>query len=159
MKFLAKIGIYSLLIFVFSAAAHAQSEWVGVYDFNEDGGKNAGGTVIFVTHELEIKETGDGLVAFIQSNGYQTSKDLIGTAKVEGNKLLIYFESYGENNVFESYEEGDLLLTLEKQTVKGKTQILTHWNKFEPIVPANEKSGKVYFKKIQVKETKNTKSN
>jgi hypothetical protein len=127
--------------------AQAQTDWVGTYEFDEDGGENAGGTVIFINHQLEIKETDDGLMAFIQSNGYQTSKDLICSVKADKNKLLIYFESYGENNVFESYETGDLLLTLEKQTVKGKTQVLTYWNKFQPIVPANEKSGKVYFKK------------
>lgn len=148
MKFLSKIGACCLLFFVFSIATHAQNDWVGAYEFDEDGGKNAGGSAIFVTHELEIRQTDDGLMAFIQSNGYQTSKDLICTTKIEGNKLLIYFESYGENNSFESYETGDLLLTLEKQTVKGKTQILTHWNKFEPVVLKPEKSRKVYFRKL-----------
>ena len=148
MKFLSKIGVCCLLFFILSIAVHAQNDWVGAYEFGEDGGKNAGGTVMFVSHEMEIRQTDDGLMAYIQSNGYQTSKDLICTAKVEGNKLLIYFESYGENNSFEAYEAGDLLLTLEKQTVKGKTQILTHWNKFEPVILANAKSGKVYFKKL-----------
>lgn len=147
MKFLSKIGVFCLLFLAFSASAYAQNDWAGKYEFDENGGKTAGGTVVFISHQLEIRETDDGLMAFIQSNGYQTSKDLVATTKIEGNKLLIYFESYGENNVFESYEEGDLLFTLEKQTVKGKTSILTHWNKFLPVVPKNEKSGMIYFKK------------
>lgn len=149
MKISPKISFLFLLIFVFACAAHAQSDWVGAYEFEEDGGKTVGGSPVFISHRLEIKESDDGLVAYIQSNGYQTSKDLIGTAKIEGDRLLIYFETYGENNVLEPYEAGDLLLTLEKKTAKGKTEILTHWNKFQPVVPKNEKSGRVYFVKLQ----------
>lgn len=125
-------------------AVNAQNSWVGSYEFDEDGGKTAGGTAIFVNHRIDISETDDGLIAMIQSNGYQTSKDLVGKAKEQGDKLLIYFEYYGENNVFETYEKGDLLLTLERK----KNDILTTWGKFQPIVPKNEKSGKVYFRKL-----------
>lgn len=138
-----------VLIFVFCSVLQAQTSWLGKYEFYEDGGRNAGGTKIFVAHELEIRQAENNLMATLQSNGYQTSKDLICVAKANGDKLEIYFDSYGENNLFESYEQGDLLLTLEKKTVKGRTETLTFWNKFQPIVPKNESSGKVYFKKIQ----------
>lgn len=149
MKLLSKnIGATFLVLF-FSVLVNAQSSWLGKYEFSEDGGRNAGGTKIFISHELEIRETSDGLMATLQSNGYQTSKDLICTAKIAGNKLEIYFDSYGENNIFESYEQGDLLLTLENKTVKGKNQTLTFWNKFQPSIEKNEKSGKVYFQKTQ----------
>ncbi len=147
MKLFAKFIFWSFLILIFNAAVQAQSSWVGAYEFDEDGGKTAGGTAIFISHRLEIKETENGLMATLQSNGYQTSKDLICTAKASGNKLSIYFESYGENNVFEIFEPGDLLLTLERKTLKNKTEILTFWNKFLPVVPKNEKSGRVYFVK------------
>lgn len=147
MKLFAKFIYWSIFILIFNLGVQAQSSWVGAYEFGEDGGKNAGGTVIFIMHQLEIKETENGLMASLQSNGYQTSKDLICTAKASGNKLSIYFESYGENNVFETYEPGDLLFTLERKIVKNKTEILTFWNKFLPVVPKNEKSGKVYFVK------------
>ena len=123
---------------------------VDLTQFDEDGGKNAGGAAIFITHQLSVAETDDGLIVTLQSNGYQTSKDLTGTAKVQGDKLLIYFEDYGENNVFETYQKGDLLLTLERKTAKGKTEILTHWGKFTPVVPKNEKSGKVYFTRLEI---------
>jgi hypothetical protein len=149
MKTFSKIAVCCLLLFVFALSAKAQSDWVGVYEFDEDGGKTAGGTVVFITHQIEVRETGDGLAAFIKSNGFQTSNDLICQAKAEGGKLLISFESYGEDNMLEPYSEGDLLLTLEKKTTKGKTEILTYWNKFQPIVPKNEKTGKVYFTKTQ----------
>jgi hypothetical protein len=149
MKILSKIGILCALLFAFATAAAAQTDWTGAYEFGEDGGKTTGGTVIFISHQLEVRKTDDGLVAFIKSNGFQTSRDLICTARAEGGKLFIYFESYGEDNVFEPYETGDLLLTLETKTVKGKTRILTFWNKLEPIVPKNEKSGQVYFQKLE----------
>ena len=144
--------VSAAFLMLFCLAANAQKEWLGSYFFGENGGKTAGGTSILVTHEMDIVESDDGLIATIQSTGYQTSKDLICTTKTDGAKLLIYFDSYGENNVFEPYEKGDLLLTLERKTVRDKTEILTFWGKFTPIVPKNEKTGKVYFTKIKEKE-------
>lgn len=149
MKLFSKsIGSIFLVLFL-SVLINAQSSWIGKYEFSEDGGRNAGGTKIFISHEIEIKETSDGLMATLQSNGYQTSKDLICTVKASGDKLEIYFDSYGEDNLFESYEQGDLLLTLENKTVKGKTETLTFWGKFQPSLDLKAKSGKVFFKKTQ----------
>jgi hypothetical protein len=140
-----RIGCVMIVVAFASVSIFGQNEWAGRYEFSEDGGKNAGGTAIFVQHELEIVEGDDGLIAFLKSNGYQTSKDLICTVKITGGKLSIFFESYGEDNVFEPYESGDLLLTLERKAEKGKTSLLTHWGKFTPIIAKNEKSGKTYF--------------
>lgn len=140
--------VLPILLFLCPLIAMAQSPWVGEYQFDEDGGKNAGGTAIFIVHRMQVMETDDGLIARVESNGYQTSRDLNCKAKAEGAKLLIYFDSYGENNVSESYKPGDLLLTLERRTTKGKTDLLTYWGKFSPIVPKNEKTGKVYFQKV-----------
>jgi hypothetical protein len=147
MKIFGRLFISAAFLMLFCFAANAQKEWLGNYTFDEDGGKNAGGTPIFISHALDVSEADGGLLVTIQSNGYQTSKDLICTAKTDGARLLIYFDSYGENNVLEPYEKGDLLLTLERKTVKGKTEILTFWGKFQPVVPKNEKTGKVYFQK------------
>ena len=136
-------------ILLVCATSYAQSSWVGNYVFTEDGGKNAGGTHIMITHEIEISEGQSGLIAMIQSNGYQTSRDLVCSAKVESGKLNIYLESYGENNMFEPYEQGELLLSLSSKTSKGKTEVITTWGKFTPMIEKNEASGKVYFKKTQ----------
>lgn len=147
MNLFSKTTGATFLILFFCAFINAQTSWLGSYEFDENGGKNAGGTNIFIAHQIEIKQANDALLATIQSNGYQTSIDLNCTAKATGDKLEIYFDSYGENNMFENYEQGDLLLTLEKKSVKGKSELLTFWNKFQPIIPKNEKSGKVYFRK------------
>jgi hypothetical protein len=135
------------LFLPFAGFGQSATSWVGNYSFSEDGGKNAGGTAIFISHELNVMETDDGLIATLQSNGYQTSKDLNCKAKAEGTKLLIYFDGYGENNIFEPYRPGELLLTLETKTAKGKTELLTYWGKFFPVIPKNEKTGKLYFTK------------
>lgn len=151
---LFRISCVLIVLGFASVSISAQNEWTGRYEFGEDGGKTADGTVIFVQHELEIVEGDDGLIAFLKSNGYQTSKDLICTTKITGGRLNIYFESYGEDNIFESYEPRDLLLTLERKTEKGKSVLLTHWGKFTPIIPKNEKSGKPYFEKVREPESK-----
>jgi hypothetical protein len=142
-----KIVSSIIFLLVTVAAVSAQTPWAGNYVFSENGGRTAGGTAIFITHEMDVSDDHGSLTITIQSNGYQTSRDLVGTAKVEGGRLNIYFESYGENNTFEPYEQGDLLFSLEKKTVKSKTELLTFWGKFTPIISKNEKTGKVYFKK------------
>lgn len=151
MKKVTKIFIFAFLVLAFSIAANAQTEWLGIYQFDEDGGKTVGGTAVFVTHQIDILESDDGLIAMIQSAGYQTSIDLVAITKIEGNKISFYFESYGENNMFETYKKGDLLFTFERKNEKGKPQILTYWDKFQPIIAKNEKSGKVYFQKAENK--------
>ena len=137
--------VFGLLIF--STHAIAQSDWKGSYDFSENGGKNAGGAAIFISHELNVFDSGEGLAARFQSNGYQTSTDLVCSVKAEGAKLMVYFQSYGEDNMFEPYQPGDLLFTLEKKAAKGKPLILTYWGKFTPAIPRNARSGKVYFER------------
>ena len=131
-----------------ATAALSQSPWLGKYEFTENAGKNAGGTVMMVTHHLEILKSEDGLVATLESNGYQTSKDLLCLVKIQGSKAMLYFEGYGDNNVFESYTKGQLMLTLEQKNDAGKKTLLTYWNEFKPIVPKNEKNGKVYFARL-----------
>jgi hypothetical protein len=136
-----------VLCLLFAAPAISQTAWLGVYEFNEDGGRNAGGTAIFVTHRLEIMTSDNGLIATLESNGYQTSRDLLCKVRVKGEKAFVYFEGYGENNIFESYQKGQLMFTLEKRNEGAKATLLTHWGLFKPVVPKNEKSGKVYFTK------------
>jgi hypothetical protein len=150
MRKIAQIFEIGVVLLLLSIVSNAQTDWKGSYSFSENGGKNAGGTTIFISHELEIFDGGEGLVARLQSNGYQTSADLVCSTKVEGSKLMIYFQSYGENNMFEPYSPGDLLLTLERKAAKGKYVVLTYWGKFTPSIPKNEKSGKVYFEKSTV---------
>lgn len=143
-RFLPNLLAVSLALLLIPIGAMAQS-WAGTYLFNEDGGKSLGGTHIIVSHELTVLEADEGYYVTLKSNGYQTSRDLICNAKAEGNKLFIYFVSYGEENIFEMFKSGDLLLTLERKSAPAGQQVLTFWGKFLPVIPKNEKNGRVYF--------------
>lgn len=137
------------LFFILSLAASsfAQNAWIGSYEYGENGGKNAGGAVIYIHHKITVEMDNNKLSAFISSQGYQTSKALTCTAKIVGNKLQIYFNAYGEDNMYEPYKKGDLLLTLERRRIRGRNVILTHWHKFEPAALSKWKNGGVYFRK------------
>jgi hypothetical protein len=153
MRIYGRFSVFVALFVLTASAVFAQSSWVGNYVFGEDGGKTAGGTAIFITHELTVMDGDDGLAATLQANGYQTSKDLICTAKGDATKLEIYFDSYGESNVFESYKKGDLLLTLERKKIKGKDVIVTNWGKYTSISEEKPKNGMVRFVKSDTIET------
>lgn len=141
-----------IFLLCFAVFAHAQSIWTGTYEFSEDGGKTAGGSVIFIKHKIDITEENGKRDAHITSNGFQTSRDVYADAKISGDKLLLYFREAGEDNFTSKYEKGDLLLTLERKEIEGKTKILTEWNAFGPMIEKNEKSGEVYFEKAETKE-------
>jgi hypothetical protein len=130
-------------------AERDESFWVGEYSFVEDGGRTAGGTRIIVIHSLAIHKEAGTLIAEISSQGYQTSRQVVGEVKVTGNVARIYFKSYGEGNMYEPHREGDLLLTFKRVAQRGRIRILTYWNTFElsmkPLV-----NGRVYFKRGQV---------
>ena len=142
-----KFVFAALGLLLLSFHSNAQTDWKGSYFFDENGGKNAGGSVILISHELNVFDSGEGLAERFQSNGYQTSTYIVCSLKSVGSKLMVYFQSYGEDNMFEPYAPGDLLLTLERKTEKGKQVLLTYWGKFAPDIPKYAKTGKVYFEK------------
>lgn len=149
---MSKLFVIVIAMLLFAVPAIAQgpaADWAGLYEFGEDGGKTAGGSAIFISHEINVIESDDGLIALIKSSGFQTSRDLVGTAKVEGSKLHIYFDSYGEDNLLANFQEGGLLLTLEQKGSGNKRQLLTHWGNFQPVIEKYQKSGKSYFVKAQ----------
>ena len=145
MRIYGRLSILAVSVLLMASTAFGQSSWVGNYVFEEDGGRTAGGTAIFITHELNVMATDDGLTGTLQANVYQTSKDLICTVKADAAKLMIYFDSYGENNVFEPYKKGDLLFTLERKKIKGKDVIVTNWGKYTSVSEEKPVSGKVRF--------------
>jgi hypothetical protein len=125
-----------------------QNTWEGTYTFQEGGGRTAGGTGEFVKHTIVIRRAGEALVADIDANGFQTSRSLRCDAKTEGDKLSLYFLSYREDNVFEPYHKGQLLLTLERSTAGRRTRLLTYWGAYQPALNA-ARGGRVYFKKTK----------
>jgi Family of unknown function (DUF5991) len=139
-----KLLFLLMLSVAFALTANAQIP--KQFMFGEDGGKTAGGDNIWVGHDLKIKADGS---ASLSANGFQTEKDLICTAKSVGSKVMIYFTLYNADgvNTLTKYKGGDLLLTLEYKTVKGKKVLWTTFGKYEPSVITPKKGGGVYFKK------------
>lgn len=144
--------MYKLLIllmlsvaFVFTANAQT-AKFVGTFEFSEDGGRTAGGTAVFVGHDLTINADGSGRLT---AAGYQTSREMFIKAKLVGTKLQVIFDKYDADgsNMFESYKGGELLFTLEWKTVKGKKVLWTTFGKYEPAAIGFKKTGGVYFKK------------
>lgn len=126
--------------------ARGENFWEGVYAFGEDGGRTAGGSAIYVYHTIRIYRTGDAWLAEIESNGFQTARQLTCDVKLDERRARLYFKSYGETNVFKPYTEGQLLLTLERARRNRRSVILTRWGAFQPAVNPL-KSGQVYFRR------------
>jgi Family of unknown function (DUF5991) len=142
MKKLLILLIFSV-VFVFTA--NAQSNFVGKYEFFENGGKNVGGTAIFVGHDLSINADGSGKLT---AAGYQTSKDMFIKTKTVGSKLQILFVKFGEDQTGPTdLEVDDLLLTIEYKTVKKKKVLWTTFGKYSPAVFEAKKGGGIYYKK------------
>ncbi len=140
-----KLLFLLMLSVVFALTANAQipKQFVGSYEFGEDGGKTGGGTVIYVGHDLNVKPDG---IATLTANGYQTSNHVIAKAKVVGTKLQLLFEKYGEDhNGSRDLKGGELLLTIEYKKVKKKKLLWTTFSKYSPAVFEAKKGGGVYF--------------
>ena len=149
MKNLKRI-IYALLLTLsFTLFVNAQTDWLGEYEFDEDGGKTAGGSKIYIAHTLHISSYPKNTYKLVlKSQGFQTSIDILAIGKPVGNKLNVYYTSKREDHSTGEYQKDDLLFTFEKKEIDGKTKILTYWEKFQPILEQNEKSGEIYFEKF-----------
>jgi hypothetical protein len=142
-----KLLFLLMLSVAFALTANAQTNFAGKYEFYEDGGKTAGGTAVFVGHDLTINADGSGKLT---AAGYQTSKDIFIKTKTVGSKLQILFVKFGEDQTGATdLEDGNLLLTLEYKTVKKKKVLWTTFGKYNPAVFDAKKGGGIYFKKAK----------
>lgn len=120
-------------------------EWKGNYSYTEDGGRNAGGAAIIVTHEIAVTREGAQYKAEITANGYQTQVQIHALGTAAGNKLQLRFERDGEGQMFKGrYKPGALLLELERGSGQ---RILTHWGAYTPATRERFRNPGVYFKR------------
>jgi hypothetical protein len=129
-----------------SGAARAEGpSWQGHYSYTEEGGRNAGGAAIIVTHEIAVTRDGTQYKAEITANGYQTQTHVLAQGTATGNKLQLRFERDGAEQMFKGrYKPGALLLELERN---GATRILTHWGAYTPATRERFRNPGVYFKR------------
>jgi hypothetical protein len=121
-----------------------QITWEGTYTFQEGSGRASA----FVEHTIVISRQGDTLIADIDANGFQTSRSLRCSAKVEDDKLSLYFQRYREDNVFRPYQKGQFILALARSAAGGRTRLLTYWGAYQPALNP-VRSGRVYFKRTK----------
>ena len=118
------------------------SSWIYQYVFDE-----AVPTHYAWAYDINIYKRNNKYYAFINVDGFQTSKKII--AKVEGNKDSIdfVFERYSLNNVVvcEPFKKGDILLSFTK---KG-SYIYTKWGEISAMVSENQESNKICFTKYK----------
>lgn len=120
-------------------------DWKGSYSYTEDGGRNAGGAAVIVTHEIAVTREGAQYKAEITANGYQTQTHLFALGTVTGSKLQLRFERDGAEQMFKGrYKPGALLLELERG---GGKRIVTHWGAYTPATRERFRNPGVYFKR------------
>lgn len=134
----------------FAPVGQQSGGWEGTYAFGEDGGETAGGTPIFVHHQIKIYRTAHALLADIESNGYQNARQLVCDVRIRGRRANLYFKRYGETNMFKPYRKGQLMLALERTPGKLKPVIVTHWGAYGPSLQPL-KSGRIYFTPVDRK--------
>lgn len=124
--------------------AQTEKNWEGTYSFIE-GVPRGNGNVGNVSHTITIYRSGNNLVADLEADGWQTLVKLKCTAKVVGNRINLYFKSYGDTDgqPMMTYKKGALLLSL----ARSGNKVLTYWSAYKPVALKNGKSGRVFFRK------------
>ena len=131
-----------------AAVSVSAQEWGGLYRYNANFGRNAGGTTMRVTYEIAI-EDGPTPDAEITADGYQTGNTLFCTSRTKGSSIELRFQSYPDGKMeneygVKLYKKGDVLITLTRVTKAGKTTYRAVIGKYNTDV-----KGPVYFKKIR----------
>jgi hypothetical protein len=136
---LVRDRIYELYPKTMKPQATKNVEWEGKYIFGEFGGKNTG---ILISYSINVYKKNGVLIADIDADGFQTEMRISCTTTPLGNRIDLYFDKYREDNLYEIYKPGEMLLSFEK---KG-SKILTYWAAIKPqLIPF--KNGRVYFAK------------
>lgn len=110
--------------------------WVGNYLFSEYAPPNQN-----LFYEISIYKEEDDYFAKISIDGFQTMKRLKTKVSGDENTIKLLFDKYLPDNLWESYDEGDILLSFEKRNSK----LYTFWGEIQPILESNAKSDKIYF--------------
>jgi hypothetical protein len=132
----------------FATLTVSAQEWGGLYRYNANFGRNAGGTAMNVTYEISI-EDGPTPGAEISADGYQTSNTVLCTTRKKGSSIELRFLSYPNGKMENEYgvnlyENSDLLMTLTRVVNAGKTKYRAVIGKYNTDV-----KGPVYFKKVR----------
>lgn len=145
MKYNKIVNILFLIIVLFVGCYNSTglSSWIGKYSFEESSPVIGNVNMIWV-YEINIYEYNKEIIADINIDGFQTQKRIRSKVVEDNNKLNFTFFSYLSDNDYETYKDGDILLTFEKKD----SNIYTIWVEMKPMIHDNNNYG-IYFKKIE----------
>ncbi len=102
--------------------------WTGIYKYSESAPTNIGSNQTWA-YELKIYKENGQLKAQLNIDGFQTLVRIQAVAREQNKNLDIILDSYRPENIYQPYQKGDLLFTLQKIS-KEKYKIA--WNKLQP---------------------------
>jgi len=115
----------------------------GKFRYTESLGKTAGGTGIFYTHTIDLKNTQSALYSV---DGYQASFRLeCKVIKIKKNKVQLIFDHFGADDMFkneEMYKKEQKLMTLENKNGQWLVQYAKNF-------PMDQQGKTIVFKKIK----------
>lgn len=112
--------------------------WVGNYSFSEYAPPNQN-----MFYSITIYFEGNDCFAEISINGFQTLERLLAKVSGDSNSIRFEFLKYLPDNVFEPYQEGNVLLIFERE----ESKLITYWGEIGPLLIDNRRAGE-YFEQI-----------
>ena len=122
-----------------TSASNKMDSWLGNYSFSEVVPPDQN-----MFYEISIGKEDNKYYAELSIDGFQTMQRLKANISGNENAIEMVFEKYLPGNVFEPYEDGEILLNFEKRDSK----VYTTWGKVRPILECNLEPGAYFTKGI-----------
>jgi hypothetical protein len=116
-------------------------DWIGSYEYIESAPGVYSPDQTWV-YKLDIYEEENQLKAQLDIDGFQAMIRIQAIAEERNGRLDIVFDSYRSENIYELYERGDLLFSIEKIS-RDKYRILWDKMKSNLLEPGDAKFEKV----------------
>lgn len=110
--------------------------WLGEYSFSEYAPPNQN-----MFYSITVYCEGNNFFAQFSIDGFQRLERLLAKVSGDANSIEFEFLKYLPDNMLEIYEEGDVLLTLQKIDSK----LITFWGKLQPLLLENRETGEYFW--------------
>ncbi len=124
------------------ATLSSLESWVGNYTFSEFVPPDEN-----MFYSVSLYKENNNYYANISIDGFQTLIRLKAKVNGDANSINLVFDKYLPDNMYNSYNEGDILIAFKK-TDAG---IGTYWGKMTPIDEKNKEDG-IYFERQESSE-------
>jgi hypothetical protein len=108
------------------------TDWVGTYVYSANYGTTSDGIPIIWNYEVVIRRIDSSHVGMIRINGYQVDDKFLCDVKELGETATLLFKAHDNGEGVNQYgvglfDEGQPLLSLERQSTNGGDRLLTRW--------------------------------